>query len=279
NGKRVVASVANTTSTLWRIPVLDRLVDDRDVQPYPLPTSQAYAPRLRATSLFYLSSQGMGPGLWRYRDGETSVIWKNEDGPLPEPPALSHDGRHLTIVVRKDGKSRLTIMSDDGTNVRTLTTAIDFVGATGGSAADWSPDGAWIVTEGSDAQGPGLFKIPVTAGAPTRLVSRQATNPIWSPDGTLIVYAVPSVAGQHALQGGRPDGTPVDLPDVRPRLGAGGYRFLPDGKRLVYIPRTELRDFWMLDLAAGTTRQLTRLSDQGRLNEFDITPDGKEIVF
>ena len=38
-------------------------------------------------------------------------------------------------------------------------------------------------------------------------------------------------------------------------------------------------DFWLLDLATKTTRQLTHLSDRGRIQTFDIVPDGKAIVF
>ncbi len=77
------------------------------------------------------------------------------------------------------------------------------------ATADWSPDGTWIVTGGRDAQGPALFKIPVKeAVRPVRLVAGQAVNPIWSPNGKLIVYAGRSVVGQVAILGVRPDGTP-----------------------------------------------------------------------
>jgi hypothetical protein len=62
---------------------------------------------------------------------------------------------------------------------------------------------------------------------------------------------------------------------VRP----GGYRFLPDGTGLVYLPRIPSLDFSLLDFATGKSRQLTRLSNQGALRTFDITRDGKYIVF
>jgi Tol biopolymer transport system component len=86
------------------------------------------------------------------------------------------------------------------------------------------------------------------------------------------------VSGVVQLLGVRPDGTAVKLPDVRARLG-GGHRFLPNGTGLVYLPRGQSLDFWLLDLATKTTRALTRLGDHGSLKTFDITPDGKEIVF
>ena len=85
------------------------------------------------------------------------------------------------------------------------------------------------------------------------------------------------VGGDVRLLGVRPDGGPVELPSVRVR--PGGYRFLPDGTGLVYLPRTLVPDFWLLDLATKKARQLTHLSNRGALRDFDITPDGKHIVF
>jgi Tol biopolymer transport system component len=132
---------------------------------------------------------------------------------------------------------------------------------------------------GRDAQGPGLFKIPVEGGGgPVRLVAGQAANPVWSPNGNLIVYAGRSVVGQVAILGVRPDdGAPVELPTVLVR--PGGYRFLPNGSGLVYLQRIQGLDFWLLDFATKQSRQLTRFSNQGTLRTFDITPDGKYIVF
>jgi hypothetical protein len=54
---------------------------------------------------------------------------------------------------------------------------------------------------------------------------------------------------------------------------------LPNGKGLVYSPRSQSRDFWLFDLVTSKTHPLTRLSDRGNIRTFDITPDGKEIVF
>ena len=34
--------------------------------------------------------------------------------------------------------------------------------------------------------------IPVDGGAPVRLVRGEARNPVWSPNGDLIVYAMPA---------------------------------------------------------------------------------------
>jgi serine/threonine protein kinase/Tol biopolymer transport system component len=277
DGRRVVATVTHPTASLWSVPILNRLAEDRDAQPYPMPTVRALAPRFSGTSLFYLSARGTGDGLWRFHDGEASELWKGANRALSEPPAVSPDRRRVAVVARQDRKRRLAVMSADGTNVRTLAASIEMQGEAGQATADWSPDGAWIVTGGRDAQGPALFKIPVDGGPPIRLVAGQAVNPVWSPDGNLIVYSGGFMTGQVTLLGVRPDGASVELPPLR--LRQGGYRFLPDGTGLVYLPLRRSLDFWLLDLATKKTRQLTRLSDRGLLATFDVTPDGKHIVF
>jgi hypothetical protein len=47
----------------------------------------------------------------------------------------------------------------------------------------------------------------------------------------------------------------------------------------VYLPRIPSLDFWLLDFATKTPRPLTHLGNQGALRTFDVTPDGKYIVF
>jgi serine/threonine protein kinase/Tol biopolymer transport system component len=279
DGRRIVATVANPSVSLWRLPLLDGSADERDALPYslPVPTGMAQAPRFGKASLFYLSARGARDGLWTVQDGKASEVRRGVDGALSEPPAVSPDGLRLAVVVRREGKRHLSIMSADGTNPQTLAPSIEIEGAAGQGAADWSPDGTRIVTGGHDAKGPALFIIPVDTGVPVRLREGNWVNPVWSPNGDLIVYAGRSVVGQVALLGVRPDGTSIELPHVMVR--PGGYRFLPNGKGLVYLPRIPSLDFWLLDFATGKSRQLTRLSNQGALRTFDITPDGKYIVF
>ena len=117
DGRRVVATVANPTANLWRVPLLDRQAEDRDVQRYPLPTTRALAPRFAGTSLFYLSASGTGDGLWRFQDGHASEVWKGGNGALSEPPAVSPDGSRVAVIVRPEGKRHLSIVSADGTKL------------------------------------------------------------------------------------------------------------------------------------------------------------------
>ena len=197
---------------------------------------------------------------------------KSIDGALSEPAAVSRDGKYVALVLRKEGKEQLAVMSADGTDTRRVAVSIDVEGA-----ADWSRDGKWIVIGGTDAKGPALFKIPVDGSAPVRLVDSQAINPIWSPNDTLIVYSGPVVAGRVMLLGVRPDGSRVELPEIRTRPGR--YRFLPDGSGLVYLEQMLSRDFCRFDLATRAITQITKLGGHGVVSSFDIDPDGKFLLF
>jgi serine/threonine protein kinase/Tol biopolymer transport system component len=275
DGRRMVATVANPSASLWSLPILDRPAEERDVKPFPLPTVRALAPRFGGTSLYYLSSRGTGDGLWRHQDGQTTEIWKGAEGALLEPAAVSPDGRRVVVVLRKEGKLRLHVISADGAELQPLTEAVDVRGS-----ACWSPDGNWIVSGGNDATGTGLFKIPIEGGPPVRLLAGPALDPVWSQDGSLIAYTGANVSSFAPLLAVRPDGTRVELPAIQVRREGERARFLPDGNRLVYMQGTlRSQDFWLLDLATKKTRPLSHLNNSAAMRTFDITPDGKQIVF
>jgi Tol biopolymer transport system component len=269
-----VATVANPTASLWSVPILAGLAEERDVKPFPLPTVRALAPRFGGAGLFYLSSRGTGDGLWRFQDGQAVEVWNGGQGGLFEAPAVSADGRRIAISLRRNGKRRLHVVTADGSELQPLAAAFD----TQGTAA-WSPDGRWIAACGNDGSGPGVFKIPTSGGgAPVRLAAGAVTNPVWSPDGALIVYEGPSVSGESPLLALRPDGTRVELPEILVRVQGERARFLPDGRGLIYMLGS-FHDFWWLDLATRKARRLTHFSNPAAIRTFDIMPDGKHIVF
>ncbi len=275
DGRKLVATISNPVEGLWTVPILDRVAEEGEVKPFTVPTERALAPRFNGSSLFYLSSLGTGDGLWRLRDGQATEIWKGVDGAIRETPAVSPDGGRVAIVLRRNGKRQLHVLSSDGAELQPIAEGIVAQGS-----SCWSPDGRWIVTGGSDATGPGLFKIPLDGGSPVRLVAGEALNPIWSPDGSLIAYAGTNVRTFAPLLAVRPDGTSVKLPEIILRRLGERVRFLPDGKSLIYMGGLLVsQDFWLLDLASMKSRLLTRLQNSAAMRTFDVTPDGKHIVF
>jgi Tol biopolymer transport system component len=275
DGRKLVATISNPIAGLWTVPILDRVAEEHDVKPFTVPTVRALAPRFSGSSLFYLSSLGTGDGLWRLRDGKVTEIWKGADGALLETPAVSPDGGRVAIVLRRSGKHQLHVLSSDGAELQPIAEGIVPQGS-----SCWSPDGRWIATGGSDATGPGLFKIPLEGGSLVRLVSGPALNPVWSPDGSLIVYAGTNVRTFAPLLAVRPDGTSVKLPEIILRRLGERVRFSPDGKSLIYMGGLlASQDFWLLDLTSMKSRLLTRLQNLAAMRTFDITTDGKQIVF
>jgi len=275
DGRKLVATISNPVAGLWTVPILDHVAEERDIKPFTVPNVRALAPRFGGSSLFYLSSLGTGDGLWRLRNGETTEIWKGADGALLETPAVSPDGGRVAIVLRRNGKRQLHVLSADGAELQPIAEGIV---ARGSSC--WSPDAKSIVTGGSDATGLGLFKIPLEGGSPVRLVSGPALNPVWSPDGSLIVYAGTNVSTFAPLLAVRPDGTSVELPPISLRRLGEHVRFSPDGKSLIYMQGLlASQDFWLLDLASMKSRPLTKLQNRAAMRTFDVTSDGKQIVF
>ena len=276
DGQRLAASVVNPQVNLWSIPITGRMVEEHDVEAFQLPTLRSRAPRFGGGSLFYLSSRDGADGLWSYRDGKALELWKGSDGALQSPAAVSPDGRNVAFALTRDGKRQLHIMTEDGTRLYPLSNDVDVRGT-----ASWSPGGKWIAVAGSDRNGLGLFKLPVDGGSPVRIATGTFLDPVWSPHGDLIVYCGPQVFTLTPLLGVHPDGTPATLPEIKVQREGERMRFLPDGSGLVYMLGDTMaeQDFWLLDLGTMKSRRLSQLSNSAIMRSFDVTPDGKRIVF
>lgn len=70
------------------------------------------------------------------------------------------------------------------------------------------------------------------------------------------------------------------MPAIIVRREGERMRFLPDGGGLVYMQNeTTSQDFYLLDFATKNIRPLSQLKNSAAMRTFDITPDGKHIVF
>jgi Tol biopolymer transport system component/predicted Ser/Thr protein kinase len=276
DGERLAANVVNAEATLWSIPLGRRIMEERDVEAFPLPTKRAVAPRFGGEWLFYLSSRDGADGLWSFRAGQSHEIWRGSEGAVRWPPAVSKNGNSIAFALRRNGKWRMHVVAADGTQLRRLSADVDIRGT-----ASWSPDGQWIVAAGSDRNGAGLFKLPVSGGSPVRIATGTFLDPVWSPRGDLIVYGGTQVFTLMPLLAVRPDGSAVSLAAIKVRREGERARFLPDGSGLVYMQGDTLRaqDFWLLDLGTMRSRRLSRLSNPAVMRTFDVTPDGRRIVF
>ena len=69
------------------------------------------------------------------------------------------------------------------------------------------------------------------------------------------------------------------LPALTLTRGARRLTFLPGGRALVFL-RGEIqhKNLWLIDLETGAERQLTNLAPDFEIRDFDISPDGREVV-
>jgi hypothetical protein len=75
------------------------------------------------------------------------------------------------------------------------------------------------------------------------------------------------------------EGARYRLPEVRLTRGARHVSFLNGGRELVFLRGDiEHKDLWALDLATGVARPLTSVPRDFNVRDFDISPDGRELV-
>ena len=276
DGHRLVVTVSNPVTNLWKVPITAGTVDESRVARVEVPAAHAGSGRYGNGSILYLSGKGGEGGLWEWKDGTALPLWNGSAGRVTSGVARSADGKLLAFAVRQDGRNILQVASFDGTGARPLAPALDLRGS-----PSWSPDGRWIAVAADTGEGSRIFKIPVQGGEPVRLTDQVTFNPVWSPDGLGIVFYDGSTGGSaFRLRAVSPDKSPLPMPDIWYRGEHEGYRFLPDGKSMVVL-QGEFRamDFWLLNLANGERRRLTRLKPGYSIHSFDISPDGKEILF
>jgi Tol biopolymer transport system component len=107
-----------------------------------------------------------------------------------------------------------------------------------------------------------------------------SSNPVWSPDGKFILYSGTPRARSVPLKAVTLDGQPYPVPALTVDRVGDSYRFLPGGRQLVVkLGGFRRQDFWLFDIATGQRRPLTALRPGESLQRFDVSPDGKRILF
>jgi dipeptidyl aminopeptidase/acylaminoacyl peptidase len=275
--RRLILTVATPRASLWTLPIADRVQSEAAIKPVAVPTARALGPRFVDKDLLFLSSKGGGDGLWLLQDNRARELWKGGDGGIVAPAAISPDGREICFSYRKNGRAGLYLMNSNGTNVRTLTDSFDVRGG-----ASWSPNGEWIVVAGNAGEGMRVFKVPVNGGLPIQLLDTLSYHPAWSPDGQMIVYCEQQGGGHFAVKAITPEKVPLRIPDIEVSYTTAiPYRFVPNRKALIYLKTRNLpdQDFYFVDLENGKERKLSGLKPGSLIQSFDISSDGKEIVF
>lgn len=278
DGRRLAVTVSNSVASLWRVPLTGAIAAESAVSKLPLPSAQSKFVRYGRDGILYVSGKGGEGGLWRWKDGSVVSIWSGTEGRVTSAAVPSPDGASLAFTVNQSGREVLHVTSHDGTGARTLAASLDLR-----SSPSWSPDGQWLAVAAHTEAGSRIFKVPLNGGPHVQLTDSVTFNPVWSPDGGRILYYDGSAGGAtFPLRAITPDKTtiPMPKPQISYRGEHEGYRFLPGGKSIIVLQgQFRAMDFWQVDLATGERKQLTNLKPGYAIRGFDVSPDGKEILF
>jgi Tol biopolymer transport system component len=274
DGRRLVATLASPKSTLWRLRIADSPAAVSSAAPISLTTGTGFSPRLGANYLLYVSATGTSEGIWKLANETSTELWNGQGARIFGGPAISPDGRNIAFSVRQHEKTYLYVMQSDGTHTRVVTDTLELQGAPA-----WAPDGQSITSAVMDHGVPSLFRMPLDGRSPTPFVQEYSVDPTWAPDGRFVIYSGPDIGTTFSVKAVTADAAPHPLPALTLTRGARHLAFLHGGHAIVAL-RGELqhKDLWLIDLDTGVERQLTNLPPEFNIQDFDISPDGHEVV-
>jgi len=275
DGKRLVVTRANPKSTLWRMQI-----DDAGAEPLPpvriaLTPATTFSPRLGPDYLIYVSSTGTSESIWKRTKGADTELWRGDGAQIIGSPGISPDGVHIAFSVRQRSQTLLYVMQADGTNARVVADSLELRGSPA-----WTPDLRSITSAANDHGVPHLFQAPVNGGPPALFLRDYSVDPAWHPSGRFVVYSGPDVGTTFSVQAAAPDGSAHSLPSLTILTrGARHLKFLSGGRGLAFLRgEIEHKDLWLIDPETGVERQLTNLPGDFNIRDFDISPDGREVV-
>jgi Tol biopolymer transport system component len=274
DGGRLVATLATTKTTLWRLFNAGATFETSEGSRISLTTDSGFSPRLGPGYLLYVSSQGASDSIWKQQGETATELWTAADARILGGPAIDSDGRRIAFSTRQNGRTLLYVMNADGTEARIVPTSLECLGAPA-----WAPDGRSITTAALEGGVPHLFNVSLDDRPPVPLGREHALDPVWSPDGRFVVFSGADIGTTFKISATSADGRPHSIPNLTLSRGASHLRFLPGTQALVVL-KGEIRhkNLWRIDLETGAERQLTNLPSDFDVRDFDISPDGREVV-
>jgi Tol biopolymer transport system component len=278
DGKRLVVTRASPKSSFWTMPARDAGSAVSSPLQIPLTPLSTSSPRLGPGYLIFVSSAGAtGASIWKRMNGTETELWRNEGAQIVGSPAISPDGGQIAFSIRLGSRTLLYLMHADGTRVRIAADSLDLTGS-----PTWTPDSQFITCAANDRGAPRLFQVPVTGGPPAVFLREYSADPAWEPAGRFVLYSGPDIGTTFSLKAAGPGGLAYSIPHLNAlslTRGARHVKFLPVGMGIALL-RGEIghKDLWIIDPETASERKLTNLPPDFHVRDFDISPDGREVV-
>ncbi len=274
DGRRLVATLATPRRTVWRLSINAPPVGAAMAQRIAMSTGTGVSPRVGPGYVLYVSETSAGDNICKVTGDGVTEIWSGQGARIFGGPAVAPDGRRITFSARQRGRTLLYVMQADGGNPKVVTDSLDLQGAPA-----WAPDGQSITTAAVDRGQPRLFRVPMNGSAPSRLLSEYSVDPVWAPDGRFVAYSGADIGTTFSVKAATTEGTAYSLAALTLTRGARRLVFLPGGHEVAVL-RGEIRhkNIWAIDLKTGAERQLTAFTPDFEIRDFDVSPDGREIV-
>ncbi len=274
-GKRLVVTRASPKRTLWRLSIGDSHPALSPPDRISLTPATSFSPRLGPDYLLCVSSAGGSESIWKRANGTDTELWSGHGAEIVGGPAISPDGGRVAFSVRKRSEALLYVMQADGTNARVVADSLDLQGSPA-----WTPDGRSITSAANDRGVPHLFQIPVDGGPAAMLLRDYSVDPAWQPSGRFVVYSGPDIGTTFSVMAVTPQGVTHPLPRLTNLTrGARHLKFLSEGRGFAFLRGSiDHKDLWLTDPDTGAERQLTNLPQDFDIQDFDISPNGREVV-
>ena len=274
DGRRLVATLASPKGTLWRLPITAARAEMSTARRISLTSGNGSSPRLGTDYLVYVSSRSGGDSVWKMQGDAATELWSAGEARIIGGVAIVRDGRRVAFSVRQGTQTLLYVVNADGTEGHVVTNSLDLQGA-----PVWAPDGQSLTVAAAATGGPRLFTVPLDGRAPAPFVGEYSLDPTWSPKGEFVVFSGADIGTTFPVKAVKADASAYQLPTITLTRGARHLAFMPGGRALVML-RGEIghKNLWQIDLDTGAEHQLTDLAPDFNVRDFDISPDGREIV-
>jgi Tol biopolymer transport system component len=190
-----------------------------------------------------------------------------------DSPRWSPDGKWISFRSNRSASSELWIMDTAGGNLRKLTSGINVI-----SWGVFSSDSKRIAVMATAGKESRVMIYDVATGASRSLPGANLSDPMWSPDDSLLVVSDISRGFGH-IEIWTASGQKVRRLTTGEKSYARGPSFSPDGKQVIWMNYEFATDYYDLVLSpveGGPIRRLTQL--KGYVDDYEWVRPSRTVV-